>query len=237
LAVQGSSPVSGLFSFDKYSSLPPIIDAIRDDVSRSGGSDAARRLFLVPRAHVIRLHTTGGAVQTLEVDVGGTRHLLGIQPSCAVVLAASAIETTRLALHSFPSPLMGRNLMAHVRSDFTVRVHRSALPPMPAHVQTAAMLIRGAASSGRFHLQVTASTSRAGSDDLLFRMIPDLDQLEAHTANADPDWLTITLRGIGEMRGDQTTPIPDGSRNWVNLSPWETDEYGAPRAYVHMQPC
>jgi hypothetical protein len=66
-------------------------------------------------------------------------------------------------------------------------------------------------------------------------MIPDLDQLEAHTANADPDWLTITLRGIGEMHGDQTTHIPDGSRRWVKLSPWETDECGAPRAYVHLQ--
>jgi hypothetical protein len=93
------------------------------------------------------------------------------------VLAASAIESTRLVLHSFPTALMGRNLMAHVRSDFTVRIHRSALAQLPAHVQTTAMLVRGAAPSGRFHLQVTASTSRAGSDALLFRMLPDMDQV------------------------------------------------------------
>jgi choline dehydrogenase-like flavoprotein len=235
LAVQGSSPVSGLFSFDKYSSLPLLIDAVRDDAGRSGGSDAARRLFLVPRAHVIKLHTASGVVHTVEVDVGGERHLLGIQPGCAVILAASAVETTRLALHSFPSQLMGRNLMAHVRSDFTVRVRRSALPPLPGHVQTAAMLVRGSAPSGRFHLQVTASTSRAGSDELLFRMVPDLDQLEAHLANADPDWVTLTVRGIGEMRGDRTTPVPDAARSWVDLSPWESDEYGVPRAYVQIQ--
>jgi choline dehydrogenase-like flavoprotein len=235
LAVQGSSPVSGLFSFDKYSSLPLLVDAVREDVDRSGGSDAARRLFLVPRAHVIKLHTANGVVHTVEVDVGGERHFIGIGAGCAVILAASAIETTRLALHSFPSPLMGRNLMAHVRSDFTVRVRRSTLPPLPGHVQTAAMLVRGAAPSGRFHLQVTASTSRAGSDELLFRMIPDLDQLEAHLVNADPDWVTVTVRAIGEMRGDRTTPVPDAGRSWIDLSPWERDEYGVPRAYVQIQ--
>ena len=38
LAVQGSAPVSGLFSFDKYSSLPLLIDAIRQDVQRLRGS-------------------------------------------------------------------------------------------------------------------------------------------------------------------------------------------------------
>ena len=39
----------------------------------------------------------------------------------------------------------------------------------------------------------------AGSDELLFRMIPDLDMLAAQLANQDPNWVTITFRGIGEM--------------------------------------
>jgi hypothetical protein len=164
--------VSGLFSFDKYSSLPLLIDAIRQDVQTSNGSDANRRLFLVPLAHVTKLHAANGQVHTVEVDVAGQRQWLAIPPGCAVILAASGVESTRLALHSFPSPLMGRNLMAHVRSDFTVRIRRSALPPIPGHVQTAALLVRGAAPTGRFHLQVTASTSQAGSDALLFRMVP-----------------------------------------------------------------
>jgi choline dehydrogenase-like flavoprotein len=101
-------------------------------------------------------------------------------------------------------------------------------------VQTAALLVRGLTPTGRFHLQVTASTSRAGSDALLFRMIPDLDLLEAHTADADPDWVTITLRGIGEMHGDRLTPAPASGRSWINLSPWESDEFGANRAYVNL---
>ena len=127
LAVQGSPPVSGLFSFDKYSSLPVLLDAIRADVNASGGQDAARRLFLVPLAHVVRLHATGGTVHTVEVEVGGQRRFLSLAQGANVVLAASAVETTRLALESFPTALMGRNLMAHLRSDFTVRVRRQRL--------------------------------------------------------------------------------------------------------------
>jgi GMC oxidoreductase len=235
LAVQGSPPMSGLFSFDKFSSLPLLIEAIREDVGASGLSDDNRRLFFVPQAHVVKGHAAGGIVHTLEVDAGGQREYLPISPTCALILAASGIESTRLALHSFPSPLMGRNLMAHVRSDFTVRIHRSALPPVPGHVQTAALLVRGSSPGGRFHLQVTASTSRAGSDELLFRMIPDIDILDNQLANTDPDWVTITLRAIGEMRGDPASTVPNATGSWIDLSPWESDEFGVPRAYVHLK--
>lgn len=233
LAVQGDSPVSGLFSFDKYSSLPLLIDATREDVAASGHDDANRRLFLVPLAHVVKLHASGGVVSGIEVDVAGQRQFLPVPAGCAVILAASGIESTRLALHSFPTPLMGRNLMAHVRSDFAVRIHRSALPDIPGHVQTGALLVRGAAPTGRFHLQVTGSTSRGGSDDLLFRMIPDIDMLDRQLANTDPDWVSVTLRAIGEMHGDRTAPVPNPTTSWIDLSPFESDR-GVPRAYVQI---
>jgi hypothetical protein len=234
LAVQGEAPLSGLFSFDKYSSTPHLIDAIREDVGSSGLQDTNRRLFLVPQAHVVKAHASNGVVHTIEVDVAGQRQFLHIEPDCAVVFAASAIESTRLALHSFPSQLMGRNLMAHVRSDFTVRIRRSAFPTVPAHVQTAALLVRGAAPTGRFHIQVTASTSRAGSDDLLFRMIPDIDLLDQQVANTDPDWVAVTMRAVGEMHGDPTSGSPASSASWIDLSPHEFDEFGVPRAYTHI---
>ncbi|MEU4704670.1 hypothetical protein [Nonomuraea dietziae] len=143
LAVQGDSPISGLFSLGKYSALPLLMDAVREDAAASGGADAGRRFFMVPLAHAIRAHTAGDVVTGLDVDVAGQRQHLPLAPDCALILAASAVETTRFALHSFPTPLMGRNLMAHVRSDFTVRIHRSALPQVPGHVQTAALLLRG----------------------------------------------------------------------------------------------
>jgi hypothetical protein len=63
--------------------------------------------------------------------------------------------------------------------------------------------------------------------------IPDIEELDKHTTAPDPDWIPITIRGIGEMTGDRTTPVPDPARSWIELSPFERDEYGVPRAYVH----
>lgn len=234
LAVQGEPPMSGLFSYDKFSTVPLLADVIRRDVRNAHGSDSNRKLFLVPRTHVIALRSNNGVVHTVEVDVDGTRRFLDIDPACAVVLAASTIETTRLALHSFPSPLMGRNLMAHTRSDFAVRIAKSALSLSDGPVQTAAMLVRGQVPTGRFHLQLTASTSALGSDELLFKMIPDIEELAAHSSSNDPDWVTITLRGVGEMAGDTSTAVPAPSRSWIDLSPHEHDEFDVPRAYVHL---
>jgi hypothetical protein len=214
--------------------VPLLIDAIREDVAGSGVQDAHRRLFLVPLAHVVKVHASNGVAHTIEVDVAGHHRFLDIAPGCAVVLATSTIESTRLALHSFPTPLMGRNLMAHIRSDFICRVRRSALPPVAGHVQSAALLVRGLAPTGRFHIQVTASTSRAGSDELLFRMVPDLDLLEQQLANTDPDWITRTLRAVGEMHGDAGAPAPSPTTSWMDLSPHEVDEFGVPRAYAHI---
>jgi len=227
LAVQGESPAPGLFSFDKYSSATVLIDSIREDAASSGGSDASRRLFLVPKAHVVKLHTNNGLVNSLEVSVDGQRRFLPIPSNCNVILAASTIETTRLALASFPTSLMGRNLMAHVRSDFTVRVRRSSLPPLPTDVETAALLVRGSSTTGgRFHLQITASANTTNSDALLFRMIPDLDYLQEQLANDDPEWITITIRGVGEMQGNRNATIPNTDSSWLNLSPFEFDELG-----------
>jgi hypothetical protein len=102
-------------------------------------------------------------------------------------------------------------------------------------VQTAAFLVRGVTPSGRFHLQVTASTHNAGSDELLFRMVPDIEILNAQLANQDPNWIAITLRGIGEMKGDPAAAVPNNATSWIDLSPFESDEFGVPRAYVQLK--
>ena len=193
-------------------------------------NDANRRLFLVPTAHVIKLHTANGKVHTIEVDVNGKRKFLPLSPSCAVILAASGIESTRLALHSFPTFLMGRNLMAHVRSDFTCRVKRSALPPVPAHVQTAAFLVCGPDG----HRPLSSSGHRVDSCTRLGRVAvphgPRHRDPNAQLANQDPNWITITLRGIGEMRGNTATAVPNETTSWIDLSPFEADEGPACRA-------
>src|SRR5207244_13491184 len=115
------------------------------------------------RAHVTRLQTTSGTVRTLEVWVKGQQKFLNISPKCAVVVANGTIEATRLALESFPTPLMGRNLMAHLRTNTVVRIHRSALAlPLATRLQAGAVIVRGSTPKGRYHLQVTAAAVPGG---------------------------------------------------------------------------
>jgi len=242
LAVQGQSPASGLFSFDKYSSTTLVIEAARDASSQP---DPQRRLFVVPNAHVTRIHTTGGAASSLDVVVNGAMQSLPVAANCPVILALGTIESTRLALVSFPtSPgnpageLMGRNLMAHWRSNIFVRIKRTGFDPgntLPQAVQTGALLVRGSTAQGKFHLQVTASADPLGnSDDLLFAMIPDIDLLDATLANQTADSISIGFRGVSQLFGDQTTSVPNASGRWINLSPFQSDEFGVPRAFVQL---
>lgn len=237
LAVQGAAPASGLFSFDKWSSAPILVDAIRE---AAGSPDWQRRLFYVPRAHVTKLHVSGGAVRTIEVRVNGQQRFLNISPQCAVTLANSTLEATRLALESFPTSLMGRNLMAHLRSNTVIRIKRAALgATLPQQLETAALLVRGSNAKGRYHLQVTAaSVAGANSESAMFRMVPDIDLLKQTLASQSSDWIVITLRGIGEMVGsrDVTQPKVTGSApSWMDLSD-QTDEFGVRRAWVNVAP-
>lgn len=133
---------------------------------------------------------------------------------------------------------MGRaacNGGADLFPERTVVSAAKVFPPVPTDVQTAAFLVRGHLPSGRFHVQITASTHARGSDELLFRMIPDLELVQAARANTDPNWITFTFRGIGEMTGDRASGIPNGNGSWIDLSPFEVDEFGAPRAFVQLK--
>jgi len=242
LAVQGQSPAAGLFGFDKYSSITLLIDAARDAATQP---DSQRRLFVVPNAHVTRLITASGVVTQIQVSVNGVSQSISVTPNCAVIMALGTIESTRLALASFPtSPgnpageLMGRNLMAHWRSNIFVRINRAALDPgntLPAEVQTGALLVRGSTPQGKFHIQVTASADPTGnSDALLYTMIPDIDQLEMTLANQQAGWISIGFRGVSQLIGDRNASVPNANGRWINLSPYESDEFGVPRAYVQL---
>ena len=256
LAIQGTAPEGALFSFDKYSSATLLIDAIREDIDRRWtlNDDSRRRLMLLPRAHVVSLRTDGtSAVRRIEVSVNGQQHFLNsgqeLSPTFKLVLAAGTIETTRLALSSFPSNGMGSNLMAHIRSNTTVRITRAALglPSAPSGLETAALIVRGAAPAGgrnrQFHLQVTAAASPGSNPESnMFTAIPDIDHYDQIRAGQDPNWVVIILRGIGEMGGDQTVAPPQGpkdlAKSWVNLAQNsdQLDEYNMPRAWVNLVP-
>jgi choline dehydrogenase-like flavoprotein len=249
LAVQGQAPESGLFAFDKYSSAYLLFDAIREDIERRwrNNIDAWRRLMLLPRAQVVSLKTSGNRVAEIELRVNDQQQFLRpplLSPDCTVVVAASTIESTRLALDSLASPAMGANrmgsnLMAHLRSDISARIRRSAIPGLPAQptdLEIAALLVRGATSDGHeYHMQVTASAGR-GSDENLFTSVPDLDLLDSLRANQDPAWIPITLRVIGQMIGHPGAQPGDTKKSWVDLA-WQTDpRTGRPRAWVNLEP-
>ena len=244
LAVEGSAPASGLFAFDKYSSAPAIIDAVRNDAAtNTSRGDVSRRFFLVPRTQVLRLNLTGSAVTSIDVRSNGVGRTLAVPAGCAVVLANGTIEATRLALTSlgvgdtrFGSPRLG-NLMAHLRSNITVRIKRSALglpAGAPKDLETTAFLVRGATGGKRFHFQVVAAAvGTQNPEQNLFQQIPDIDTIGQIRANQDPNWITIVLRGIGEMTGN-TSLSPDPAANWIDLSP-ETDPlFGQRRAFVRL---
>src|ERR1043166_4735091 len=240
LAVQGKADQSGLFAFDKYSSAYLLLDAIREDIARRLRIDSFgnpingfRRLMWLPRPHVARLRVTGTAVSAIELSVDGkaqpplTAPLLS--PNCTVVLALSTIESTRLALESFPSAPMGANLMAHLRSNITIRIKRNlfpSLPPNPQDLETAALIVRGTPSNNRrYHIQVTAGAIHGPNPEQnLFTAMPDLDLLNQVRANQDPDYIVLVLRCIGEMIGDTTirpsdpTIAPNPGKSWINLT-------------------
>ena len=249
LAVQGKAPQSGLFPFDKYSSAYLLFDAVREDIGRRwrNNIDAWRQLMILPRAQVVKLTTAGNRVTELELRMNDQQQFLRpplLASDCTVILAAGTIESTRLALDSLSAPAtgtnrMGSNLMAHLRSDITARIRRSAiasLPAQPTELEMAALLVRGTTSDGHeYHFQVTASAGPS-SDATLFTAVPDLDLLDALRANQDPGWIAITLRAIGQMIGQPAAHPGDAKKCWIDLA-WEGDSRtGTSRAWVNLEP-
>lgn len=256
LAVQAAAPGPGLFSFDKYSSIPLLIESIRDDVSRRWtlNDNSRRRLFLVPRAHVLRLQHYAGAVSGIELSYNGQRRFLStprnLSPGCQIVVAAGTIESTRLALESFPVTRgafsMGANFMAHLRTNLTVRVKRSALGLGASTVlEQGGAIIRGEIANPdgtkrRYHLQVLGSAEKGQNPEAtMWAMVPDIDLFRNLLANQSPDWVTVVFRGLGEMDGDKLSG-PGSATSFVNLTngndPAQTDEFSVRRAWVNFAP-
>src|SRR5437588_534308 len=242
LAVEAGAPGPGLFPYDKFSSADFLVDAVRDDSGNNPGADINRRLFVVPRTHVVRLNLSGNTISSIDLLTNGVPKSLSIPSSCAVLLAAGTVESTRLALDSlgagstnFGSPRLG-NLMAHLRSNITVRIKRTALglpPGPPADLETTAFLVRGKSQGRQFHFQISAAaTGGTNPEKNMWEQIPDVELQDHIRAIQDPNWITIVFRGIGEMAG-QPNLNPDPATSWIDLSP-ETDEVGRRRAYVNL---
>ncbi|MBS3030329.1 MAG: DUF1080 domain-containing protein [Dolichospermum sp. DET50] len=258
IAVQGDSPVSGLFSMDKFSSLPLLLDSIRE---AKGKPDTESKLFLVPYAEVLKLETVKGVVTQVVIalidpsapkDKSKARVVrLNLKSSAMVIIAGNTINSTRLALNSFPHPsqlapngeLMGRNLMSHVRGNFVWKVTRNALgiSATDTTLRTAALHIQGSTQTsqepGQFHFQFYAAPNvntgfflgaANNPEEFLYRMIPNLDDVQSilDSQKGLGDRVVIGIRTTGETFGDRTSPI--GSNNnvsWMNVSPFANDVY------------
>ena len=116
------------------------------------------------------------------------------------------------------------NFMAHLRTNLTVRVKRSALGlAASTALEQGGAIIRGeiANSDGsqrRYHLQVLASAEKGQNPEAtMWTMVPDIDLLRNLLANQSPDWVTVVFRGLGEMDGDRLSG-PGSVTSFVSLT-------------------
>ena len=243
VAVHSLPTAAGSFASNKYSSVPALAQAIRQDIAGKSAGTSDRNLVLVPNVRVRSLLVSGDRVVAMQLQYRGETIDISLTQDTDIVMALSSVESTRLVQDSgFPDPnrLIGRNLMVHLRNNFVVRVRRSALGLDPgAELQTAAFHLQAKASNGAdFHYQVVAGSSPDGSgEDIWYRMIPDPQIVRSLVENQDPEWVSIFFRGTAEMKGNlEQAPgdHPDDRVSYQNLSRDLVDEQGDTRAWVHL---
>jgi hypothetical protein len=201
--------------------------------------DVKKRLMLIPHCRVIRLATDVQAGTGRVTEVQTTLGNIPVGDNTKVVIALGTIESTRLALLSFQGITnynqIGQNLMAHLRSNLTIRIPRtsiSALDPAVKDLQASALFVKGKhirnGKPSYFHLQITAAGLDRPSTDSeaeLFKKVPDVDGFNV-LRKANDDTIVITMRGIGETQSRN----PGNNISLATGDP--VDEVGISRAFV-----
>jgi hypothetical protein len=263
VAVQTQSFVSGLFALDKYSSVPAVIGAVRDDHGDGRADDL--RMTIVPNCHVSRLgfRPDGEApergsrvINRIDATAGGVRRSFFLAPHCQVVLGMSCIESTRLALESMSlvgsglrnpgDELMGRNFMVHLRFDIAFDVDRVAFgnwvktqwpgTELASELQLAAVHVQCEGASGRFQYQFYAATNNNGADANMYRLVPDMEVQKQIADQFQSNKIRIILRASGEVMGGRGAPIGDPGFDYIDLA-GDADfdqEFGHRRAFVQF---
>ena len=138
---------SGAFPPNKFSAVPLLVKAVRAAAIESQGDDVKKRLMVVPNCHVTRLATapTGGNPAWRVTQVETSLGPITVPDNGAVIIALGTVESTRLAKVSFDRPHIGANLMAHLRSNYTIRIPRGALaiPAAVKDLQASALFLKG----------------------------------------------------------------------------------------------
>jgi hypothetical protein len=276
IAVHAQGAESGLLSMGKFSSLPLLLDSIREDAESSAGSNANRFLFLVPNGEVLHVETEKAQATGLVLAVrepsrdpnapGMVRRIkrFALSDGAMVCLAGNAINSTRLALNSFSKPpqlgedLSGKNLMVHVRGNYSWRIRKSALQlPATSELGTSALHVEGrvpigspANRLGRFHFQFYAVRSdNDNSEEYLYRLIPnieDLDEVTEAVSSTDmDDWIVVGIRTCGETFGDPNVDPGRRESSSISVNPFggtgddvyvddDGQEIRIPKAYVML---
>lgn len=258
IAVQTQSYISGLFALDKYSSVPALISATRRDHGDGRADDL--RMTLVPNCHVIRLgfRTDSEApergtrvINRIDVNVNGRNRSLFLAPHCQVVLAMSAIESTRLALESFSlvdsglraanDELMGRNYMIHLRADVRFSIDRAQFAKwvkaewpgfeLADVLQLAALHIQCEGKLGRYQYQLYAATNSDGPDRDMYRLVPDLSIQRQIADRLQSKNISFVLRGSCEVPGGRKSPYRDPNFDFIDLA----SDFDADRAFGHRR--
>jgi choline dehydrogenase-like flavoprotein len=261
LAVQSKSPRAGFFPFNKFNAAQLLLRAARLAQSEAesttdpnlglGAANVNKRLMIVDQVHVIRLEMD--PLQPRRVlRVHTNQGVLEIPPDGKVFLALGTIENTRLALATLPNQnkLMGTNLMAHLRTNITVRIRRADLNEQAleglSELQASALFVKGihefqniadGVQKGHFHVQITGAGTgqlNTNSEAELFKKIPNIDELDRFS-DLNDKWIILTFRGIGEMFGNRVPVTPP---NRVTLDPdlarTQLFDYGQKRALVSI---
>jgi hypothetical protein len=216
-----------------------------DEQQSLNRKNVKKRLMVVPNAHVIRLEWDPASQHITKVVTN--QGDIDVPQDGQVFVALGTIESTRLALNTLPNSngLIGRNLMAHLRSNLTFRVPASAYAALSGELQVSALFVKGIyihadGSLGHFHVQITATGAgqlTTDSEAELFKKIPDIDTLDRFRDLTD-QWIIVTLRGIGEIVGDPSPSDPatgtKPSRIDLDGTPGPFD-YGQARARVRLE--
>src|SRR6185295_18244801 len=249
LAVRARAPHAGFFPMNKFSTVPLLMKASRTASSDSNGNDAKKEFMILTDTHALsvrREQTAAGTWRITGVDT--SNGFIELAPGGVAVIALGTLESARMALLSFDGtgiptqPLMGKNLMAHVRSNFVFRVPRAAIPglaPTTNELQASALFVKARVIDtdgnpiGHFHLQITASGggNTVGAEDELFRKIPDVDFFDQLRTSTDTH-VAIAIRGIGEIAAADFNDLA-AHPSRVDLDA-RTDEYGSRRGFVTL---
>jgi len=239
IAVAANSTVSGIFSPDAFSSLGRLLQNIRveseyPDVRKYGDPNwKSKHIFLVPNTLAYKIETDKGRVSRINLVNVNSKETksFDLSSNCDLILAGTAVESTRLVLNSFPRSrflkenreLIGRNLMGHLFSGVTVRIKREALGFFKEDdLQSALYHIQGYSENFKksYHFQLFCSSDpNFNVFTTLYKTFYDYEELLDTLKSQDKEWVTLLILTVSEVQGKPLTPLGTDGSNWMNLSP------------------